>query len=74
MFWMNEYLDRAQQYANMPTGPEASAIWSALADDIRGKLSLDQAVELYDFVLDCYASDIQPEGAMAILYILPDDL
>jgi hypothetical protein len=69
MAWMNEYLDRAQQYANMPTGPEASAIWNDLEDDILGKLSLDQAAQLFDFVM---ATPCQ--GSMVIMTMLPDDL
>jgi hypothetical protein len=66
---MNEYLDRAQRYANMPTGPESLVIWNDLEDDILGKLSLDQAARLFDFVM---ATPCQ--GSMVIMAMLPDNI
>ena len=72
MSWKHTYLERAQRIANMQqaiSSPDVTLAWASLEDDILGKLSIEMASELYDFVLD-----VPCQGSMVIMAMLPDDL
>lgn len=74
MSWMHTYLERAQRIANMQQCGawfynDMVPAWNELEDDILGKISLDQAAALYDFV-----AEIPCQGSMVIMAMLPDDL
>lgn len=72
MSWMHTYLERAQRIANMQqciSSPDMVLAWNSLEDDILGKISLEMAAQLYDFV-----AEIPCQGSMVIMSMLPDDL
>lgn len=72
MSWKHSYLERAQRIANMQhciSSPDMVLEWNSLEDDILGKLSLDMAAALYDFV-----AEIPCQGSMVIMAMLPEDL
>lgn len=72
MPWTYDYLIRAQHIANMQGGissPDVALAWASLEDDILGKLSIEQARELWDFVID-----IPCQGSLVIMQILEGEL